>query len=60
MLEATGTDTCLLTTGSDSLAAIAIHLAWLGADFSVLEPPELAEHVRALAGRLHRAATRPR
>ena len=39
-----------------SLRTIAIHLAWLGADFTVLEPPELIEHVRALAVRLHRAA----
>jgi hypothetical protein len=27
----------------------------LGADFEVHEPPELAEHLRALAGRLMRA-----
>jgi predicted DNA-binding transcriptional regulator YafY len=56
VLEAVDTGACLLTTGADALESIAIHLAWLGADFTVLEPPELIEHVRALAGRLHRAA----
>jgi hypothetical protein len=30
----------------------------LGVDFEVHEPPELAEHLRALAGRLRRAAGR--
>ena len=56
IIEAVDTGTCLLTTGADALESIAIHLAWLGADFTVLEPPELTEHVRALAGRLQRAA----
>jgi predicted DNA-binding transcriptional regulator YafY len=56
VLKAVDAGTCLLTTGSDSLESIAIHLAWLGADFTVLEPPELIEHVRALADKLHRAA----
>ena len=28
----------------------------LGVDFEVHEPPELAEHLRSLAGRLRRAA----
>jgi predicted DNA-binding transcriptional regulator YafY len=32
----------------------------LGVDFEVHEPPELAEHLRALAGRLQRAADRSR
>lgn len=56
VLKAAGQDSCLLTTGSDSLDAIAFHLAMLGTDFTVLEPPELIELVRVLAGRLHRAA----
>lgn len=46
---------CVLTAGSDSLDAIAFHLAELGHDFTVLEPPELVERVRALADRFGRA-----
>lgn len=40
--------------GSDSLDSIALHLAWLGVEFRVLEPAELAECVHALAERLGR------
>ena len=57
VIEPVDAGSCLLTTGADALDWIAFHLAWLGADFTVLEPPELIEHVRALAGRLHRATT---
>jgi predicted DNA-binding transcriptional regulator YafY len=55
VIEPVDVDTCLLTTGADALDSIAFHLAWLGVDFTVLEPPELIEHVRALADRLRRA-----
>jgi predicted DNA-binding transcriptional regulator YafY len=58
VIEPVDQDTCLLTTGADALDSIAFHLAWLGVDFTVLGPPELIEHVRALADRLHRAAPR--
>jgi predicted DNA-binding transcriptional regulator YafY len=51
-----GENRCLLTTGADSLGALTFHLASLGADFAVLEPPELTEFVRAAAGLLDRAA----
>jgi predicted DNA-binding transcriptional regulator YafY len=50
-----GQDRCLLATGSDSLGALTYHLASLGADFTVLEPPELIDFVGAAAGRLARA-----
>ena len=33
-----------------------MHVAELGVDFEVLEPPEFAEHVRALGERFTRAA----
>lgn len=56
VLEDAGPDRCLLTTGSDSLDALAFHLAMLGAGFTVLEPAELIEHLSALAGRLRAAA----
>lgn len=48
-------DSCLLTSGSDSVEAIAFHLGLMGLDFTVLEPPELIEHIRSLAGRLQRS-----
>jgi predicted DNA-binding transcriptional regulator YafY len=56
VIEPAGQDRCLLTTGSDSLDAITVHLAMLGADFTVLEPPELTARLRALADRLRAAA----
>jgi predicted DNA-binding transcriptional regulator YafY len=47
---------CELRTGDDDLGWLALRIAMLGVDFEVHEPPELAEHVRSLAGRLRRAA----
>jgi len=46
---------CLLETGAHSLEGIAIHMALLGVDFEVQEPPELIEHLKVIAGRLRRA-----
>ena len=57
-LEATGPSTCLLQTGSHSLEAIAIHLAWLGVDFEVHEPLELIAHLGQLSERLRYAMGR--
>jgi hypothetical protein len=37
---------------------LAIYVAIIGAEFEILDPPELAEHILALAGRLTRAARR--
>ncbi|MFE3226303.1 helix-turn-helix transcriptional regulator [Nocardia sp. NPDC059228] len=56
VLEAVDPDTCILHTGADSLDALAVHVAGFGFDFRILEPPELAAHLRELATRLHRAA----
>jgi predicted DNA-binding transcriptional regulator YafY len=39
----------LLKIGSDSLGAMTYHLLALGVEFTVLEPPELIEHVRTAA-----------
>jgi predicted DNA-binding transcriptional regulator YafY len=47
---------CLLESGGSSLPAIALHVAMLGFDFEVLDPPELREHLEALASRMRRAA----
>jgi predicted DNA-binding transcriptional regulator YafY len=43
-------------TGDDDLGWLALRVAMLGVDFDVHEPPELAEHLLLLAGRLERAA----
>ncbi len=47
---------CELRTRDDDLDWLALRVAMLGVDFEVVEPPELAEHLRALADRLRRAA----
>jgi predicted DNA-binding transcriptional regulator YafY len=56
VVEVLDGDRCLLTTGADSLEAIAAHLVLLDLGFAVLEPPELRDTCRALAGRLQDAA----
>jgi predicted DNA-binding transcriptional regulator YafY len=56
MLEVTSEQTSILHTGSNSLDALAMYVALLGFDFEVLDPPELRDHIRALADRLGRAA----
>jgi len=58
LVEAVDANSCVLTTGSASLDALAAHLMLLGTDFAVLEPPEPIDHIRALADRLNRAAPR--
>lgn len=47
---------CEYRTGDDDLGWLALRIAMLGVDFQVHEPPELIEHLRALAVRLRRAA----
>jgi predicted DNA-binding transcriptional regulator YafY len=47
---------CELSTGADSLRAIALTLAWFGCDFEVLEPAELAAEVESIGTRLLRGA----
>jgi predicted DNA-binding transcriptional regulator YafY len=59
VLTAVDDATCVLTTGSNSLDSLAAHLALIGVDFQILEPPELIDHVQAMAEHLARA-TRPR
>jgi predicted DNA-binding transcriptional regulator YafY len=59
-LEAVDDSTCVLTTGANSLDALAVHLALIGVDFDVLEPPELMERIAAMAERLAAVAARTR
>jgi predicted DNA-binding transcriptional regulator YafY len=47
--------TCEYTTGDDDLRWLALRIAMLGVDFEVHKPPELVDHLRALARRLTRA-----
>jgi predicted DNA-binding transcriptional regulator YafY len=47
---------CEYRTSDDDLEWLALRIAMLGVDVDVHEPPELADHLRALARRLHRAA----
>jgi predicted DNA-binding transcriptional regulator YafY len=55
-IEPIDAHTCKCTTGDDDLRWLAWRIAMLGVDFDVHEPPELIEHLRALAARLRRAA----
>jgi predicted DNA-binding transcriptional regulator YafY len=55
-LEPIDERSCMLHTGSDWLGGLAVYIAELGVDFTVVDPPELAERVRELAGRFARAA----
>jgi predicted DNA-binding transcriptional regulator YafY len=47
--------TCEYRTGDDDLWWLALRVAMLGVDFELHEPPELVEHLQALAQRLERA-----
>jgi predicted DNA-binding transcriptional regulator YafY len=55
-IQADGEHACILHTGAESPDVLAIYVAIIGTEFEILDPPELAEHVLALAGRLIRAA----
>ena len=57
-LQADGEHACILHTGAESPDVLAIYVAIIGAEFEILDPPDLAEHLLALAGRLTRAAHR--
>jgi len=55
-LEAIDDERCLLRTGAEWLGGLAIYVAEIGVDFTVVEPPELAERVRELAAMFTRAS----
>jgi predicted DNA-binding transcriptional regulator YafY len=56
-ITAIDAESCEYRTGDDDLGWLALRIAMLGVDFEVREPPELLEHLRALALRLQRAAS---
>ena len=62
-LEAVDEQTCLMHTGGSWYGEIAIYVAAIGVDFEILDPPELAQHIRAVArlfDRRHDDASRGR
>ncbi|WP_328304602.1 WYL domain-containing protein (plasmid) [Streptomyces sp. NBC_00435] len=58
-LEMVDEQSCLFHGGGGSLEQVALYIALKGFEFQVLEPPELRDHVRALAARLGRAGEDP-
>jgi len=54
-LEAIDDRSCLLRTGSGWLGGLAVYIADIGVDFTVVDPPEFATRVRELAGKFTRA-----
>ncbi|MFK0203826.1 helix-turn-helix transcriptional regulator [Streptomyces lavendulae] len=54
-VEALDADTCVLTTGADTVQTLAVHLGMLDFDFDVTEPAELVTHLRRLADRYARS-----
>lgn len=58
VVEAVGPATCRLHTGANDLDGLVVHIGLLGFDVEVMEPAELADHLRSVADRLHRAAGR--
>lgn len=56
-VEPVGEDACVLTAGADHLDHLCVYLASVGADFTVLDPPELRTVMADLAVRLTRAAS---
>lgn len=55
-VEPLGDSACMLTAGADHLDHLSVYLVKVGAEFTVLEPPELREVMAELAERLGRAA----
>ncbi len=58
LLEAIDDKTCSLRVGAASVELLSIHLALIGVDFEVHEPPELVKHLNRLANRFRRATGR--
>ena len=57
-LRRVGDNRCEFESDGHSLAALALHVAAIGEEFEVAQPPELAERVEALAARLRRGVVR--
>lgn len=55
VIEAIDETRCALTVGAPDAATLVGHLVFLDVDFTLVDPPELAETVRAVAARLRAA-----
>lgn len=58
VVEPLTADTCSFVTGSDSLDALAVHVAGIGFDIDIQEPPELISHLGEVTARLARTVRR--
>jgi predicted DNA-binding transcriptional regulator YafY len=56
VIEARDANTCVLHVGGPTLADFPVYVAQIGFEFEILDPPELVEQVRRLAGMFTRAA----
>ena len=56
-IEALDEESCVLTTGADRVEDLAAWLGFLGAGFSVSEPPELVAHLQVMAERYAASTT---
>ena len=55
VLEALDEESCTLSTGADSIEALAAQVILTGTDFAILDAPELVAELREIAARLDRA-----
>lgn len=55
VLEALDEESCTLSTGADSIEALAAQVILTGTDFAILDAPELVAQLREIAARLDRA-----
>ncbi|RAV17061.1 transcriptional regulator [Mycolicibacterium sp. GF69] len=54
-IEPDGPDACIVTAGADDPERMVLYFATVGADFEVLEPPEVVGAVETVAQRLRRS-----
>lgn len=54
-VEPDGPDACIVTTGADDPERMVLYLALPNCEFEILEPPEVIEAARTMAGRLVRS-----
>lgn len=55
-VEPDGDNACVVTAGGDDPERMVLYFAMVGAEFAVLEPPEVITAARAVSVRLQRAA----
>ncbi|HXZ69953.1 MAG TPA: DNA-binding transcriptional regulator, partial [Streptosporangiaceae bacterium] len=54
-VQSLGEDRCAFEPGSDDPETLALYLGMLGADFEIVDSPELVDALRGLTGRYQRA-----